>query len=89
MKDIIYLSRVHVVKLVPMEVDVEAQVFAGLQDGASGAEVEHSLLAEHVDVVDSEAPRRPELFQPGQLNPQDVLCGLCNRLPSEEEQTLL
>lgn len=41
-------------KLVSVEVDVEAQVFAGLQDGARGAQVEHPLLTEDVDVVNSE-----------------------------------
>lgn len=70
-------------ELISVEVDVEAHVFARLQDGASGAEVKHSLLTEHVDVVDSEHPSRHLLFQPWQLNLQDVLCGLCNRLPSE------
>lgn len=70
-------------KLISVEVDVEAHVFASLQDGASRAEVKHSLLAEHVDVVDSESPSRPEFFQPWQLNLQDVVCGFCDRLPSE------
>lgn len=69
-------------KLVSVEVDVEAHVFAGLQDGASGAEVKHSLLTEHIDVVDSQTPSRHLLFQTGQLNLQDVLCGFCNCLPS-------
>lgn len=70
-------------KLISMEVDVEAHVFASLQDGASRAEVKHSLLAEHVNVVDSESPSRRQFFQPRQLNLQDVVCGFCNRLPSE------
>ncbi len=70
-------------ELISMEVDVEAHVFASLQDGASRAEVKHSLLTEHVDVVDSEGPRRHLLLQPRQLNLQDVLCGFCNCLPSE------
>lgn len=42
-------------KLVSVEVNVEAQVFAGLQDGACGVQVKHPLLTEDVDVVDSEA----------------------------------
>lgn len=70
-------------KLISVEVDVEAHVFAGLQDGAGGAEVKHSLLTEHVDVVHPESPGRHELFQPRQLDLQNVLRGFCNRLPSE------
>lgn len=41
-------------KLVSMEVNVEAQVFASLQDGACGVQVEHPLLTEDVNVVNSE-----------------------------------
>lgn len=41
-------------KLVSVEVNVETQVFASLQDGACGVQVEHPLLAEDVDVVNSE-----------------------------------
>lgn len=70
-----------------MEVDVEAHVFPSLQDGASRAEVKHSLLTEDVDVVDSEAPGRHLFFQPRQLNLQDVLCGFCNCLPSKKTKT--
>ena len=78
-----YLGRVHGVKLVTVEVDVEAHVFACLQDGASGADVEHPLFAEHVDVVHPEGPGGNLLLQPWQLHLQDVVCGFCNRLPSE------
>lgn len=48
-----YLSGVHGMQLVSVEVDVEADVFASLQDGAGGVQVKHALLTEHVDVVDS------------------------------------
>ena len=48
-----------------MEVDVEAQVLAGLQDAAGGAQVEHPLLTEHVDVVHPQSPCRHLLLQPG------------------------
>ena len=65
-----------------MEVDVEAHVFASLQDGASGVEVKHSLLTKHINVVDSESPSRRQLLQPRQLNLQDVFCGFCDRLSS-------
>lgn len=66
-----------------MEVDVEAQLFPGLQDGAGGVQVEHPLLAEHVDVVDPERPGGHQLLQPRQLDLQDVPRGLLRRLPSE------
>lgn len=69
-------------KLISMKVDVEAHVFACLQDGAGRAEIKHSLLTEHVDVVDSEGSSRHQLFQPRKLNLQDVLGGFCNCLPS-------
>lgn len=69
-------------KLISMEVDVESHVFARLQDGASRAKIKHSLLAEHVNVVDSEGSSRRQLFQPRKLNLQDVLGGFCNSLPS-------
>lgn len=68
-------------ELVSMEVDVEAQVFSGLQDGARGAEVKHSLFTEHVDVVHAHSPCRHELSEPRQLHVQDVVRGLCDRLP--------
>lgn len=70
-------------KLVSMEVDVEAHVFTSLQDGASRAEVKHSLLTEHINVVDPESPCIHLFFEARQLNLQDVLCGFCNSLPSE------
>lgn len=70
-------------KLISVEVDVEAHVSAGLQDRASRAEVKHPLLTEHVDVVDSQSPSRHLILQARQLNLQDVLCGLCYCLPSE------
>lgn len=41
-------------KLVSVKVNVETQVFTSLQDGACGVQVEHPLLAEDVDVVNSE-----------------------------------
>lgn len=72
-----------------MEVNVEAQVFAGLQDGARGVQVEHALLTEDIDVVNSEASGGRELLQPRQLNLQDVLCGLCNGLPSGRQTEAL
>lgn len=82
-RSLLYLSRVHGMKLISVEVNVEAHVFTSLQDGASRAEVKHSLLAEHVYVVHAESPSRHLLFQTWQLNTQDVLCGFSNRLSSE------
>lgn len=76
-------------KLVSVEVNVETQVFASLQDGACGVQVEHALLTEDVDVVNSEGSGGHELLQPRQLNLQDVLCGLCNCLPSEKNRSAL
>lgn len=78
-----YLSRVHGMQLVSVEVDVEADVFAGLQDGAGGVQVKHALLTEHVDVVDSQRPGGHQRSEPRQLDLQDVLCGFCHGLPSE------
>lgn len=72
-------------QLVSVEVNVEAQVFASLQDGARGVQVEHPPLTEDVDVVHPEGSGGHELLQPRQLHLQDVLCGLCNRLPSENK----
>lgn len=69
-------------ELISMEVDVEAHVFASLQDRVCRAEVKHSLLTENINVVDSEGPSRHTFFQPRQLNLQNVLCGLCDCLPS-------
>ena len=71
-------------KLVSVEVDVETQVFTGLQDGACGVQVEHPLFTEDVDVVNSEGSGGHQHLQPRQLNVQDVICGLCNRLPSDK-----
>lgn len=76
-------------KLVSVEVNVEPQVFASLQDGARGVQVEHPLLTEDVDVVHFEGSGGHELLQPRQLHLQDVLCGLCNRLPSEDKKECL
>lgn len=73
-------------KLISVEVNVETQLFASLEDGARGVQVEHALLAEDVDVVDAEGPGGHQLLQPRQLDLQDVLCGLCNRLPSGKEK---
>jgi len=78
-----YLSRVHGVELVSVEVDVEAQLLPGLQDGARGAQVEHAFLAEHVDVVDAQRAGGHPLFERRQLHLQDVLRGFSNRLPPE------
>lgn len=69
-------------ELISVEVDVETQLLASLQDGARGVQVEHALLAEDIDVVNPEGPGRHQLFQPRQLDLQDVLSGLCNGLPS-------
>lgn len=69
-------------ELVSVEVDVETDVFPGLQDGAGGAEVKHSLLTEHVNVVHSEVPSGHLFLQPGQLDLQDVLRGFFHGLPS-------
>lgn len=66
-----------------MEVDVEVHVFAGLQDGASGVEVEHAELTEHVNVVDPELSRNNLLLQPGKLDLQDVLGGFRHGFSSE------
>lgn len=79
-----YLSGVHGMELVSVEVHVEAQVFARLQDGARGVQVEHPPLAEDVDVVHAEGAGGHQLLQPWQLDLQDVVCGLRDRLPSEE-----
>lgn len=65
-----------------MEVNVETQLLASLQDGTRGVQVEHPLLAEDIDVVNPEGPGGHQLFQPRQLDLQDVLSGLCNCLPS-------
>lgn len=70
-------------KLISMEIDVEAHLFACLQDGAARAEVKHSLLTKHVDVVNSESPSRHPFLQPRQLNSQNVLCSFCHCFPSE------
>ena len=75
-----YLCRVHGVKLVPVEVDVETHVFASLQDGAGGTEVKHTLLTEHIDVVDPQSSSGYTLTQLWQLHLQDVLCRLGNSL---------
>lgn len=69
-------------ELISVEVDVEPQLLASLQDGARGVQVEHALLAEDIDVVNPEGPGGHQLFQPRQLDLQDVLSGLCNGLPS-------
>lgn len=71
-------------QLISVEVDVEAHVSASLQDGAGGAEVEHALLTEHVDVVDLQSPCAHLLLQTRQLHLQDVLRGFCDGLPSAE-----
>lgn len=72
-------------ELISVEVNVETQLLASLQDGARGVQVEHPLLAEDVDVVNPEGPGGHQLFQPRQLDLQDVLSGLCNSLPSGEK----
>lgn len=75
-------------KLVSVEVDVEAHVSAGLQDAAGAVQVEDSLLTEHVDVVDAQGAGSHPVLQPGQLDLQDVLRGFSSRLPSEEHRGL-
>lgn len=69
-------------ELISVEVNVETQLLASLQDGARGVQVEHALLAEDIDVVNPEGPGGHQLLQPRQLDLQDVLSGLCNCLPS-------
>lgn len=73
-------------QLVSVEVDVEAHVPAGLQDGAGGVQVEDAALAEHVDVVDSQRPGRHQRPQLWQLHLQDVLRGLSYSLPPAGHQ---
>lgn len=73
-------------KFVSVEVDVETQLFASLQDGACGVQVEHPLLTEDIDVVNSECPSGHQLLQSRQLDVEDVLCGLCNCLPSGKKR---
>lgn len=70
-------------KLISVEINVEAHLFACLQDGAARAEVKHSLLTKHVDVVDSESPSRHPFLQPRQLNSQNVLCSFYHCFPSK------
>lgn len=73
-------------ELISVEVNVETKLLASLQDGARGVQVKHPLLAEDIDVVNPEGPGGHQLFQPRQLDLQDVLSSLCNCLPSGEKK---
>lgn len=73
-------------QLISVEVDVEAHVAAGLQDGASGVQVEDAALAEHVDVVHPQRPGRHQCLQARQLHLQDVLCGFGHSLLSAGQE---
>ena len=48
---ILYLSRVHRVEFISMEVDIPASLFASLEDSPTGVCVKHTLLTEHINVV--------------------------------------
>ena len=84
-----YLRPSQTTELLGMEIDSEADSLSRLQNPLRLRHVEHSLLAEHVHVLDGEraAPVKP--INLGKLVEDDILSGLLGtRAPETREESL-
>ena len=75
-------------ELLRVEVDPEADALSRLQNPPRLRHAEHSLLAEHVDVLDGEGAAPVEPLNLGKLLEDDILGGLLGaRAPGTREES--
>ena len=84
-----YLRPSQTAELLGVEIDSEADSLSRLQNPPRLRHAEHSLLAEHVDVLDGEGTAPVEPLNLGKLLEDDILGGLLGaRAPETREESL-